>query len=179
MIAMLCAQAAGAQTVVMPEPALDASRAALRDQLLQFRDSLNTVHAAAARLQRDYRQASPAVLSSRARVMSEACARSARNVAPARTTVISVKTNDPARLRRRGEMVRALEQLGAVLSRCQADFQALSRPGQEEKVRGYGNPRAIRVQGSIRQYERALSSFFAAMGIKVFPLGSRVRPLAG
>ena len=62
-------------TVVRAEPVLDAGRATLRDQLLRFRDTLNTIDAAAARLQRDYREASAAALSSRARVMTDACAR--------------------------------------------------------------------------------------------------------
>ena len=166
-------------TVVRPEPVLDAGRASLRDELLRFRDTLNTIDAAAARLQRDYRQASAAALSSRARVMSDACGRSVRNVSPARRAVLAADASDKNRLRRRDEMVQALDRLGAILSRCQADFEAMSRPGQVEDVRGYGNPRAVRVQSAVRQYEKVLASFFAAMGIKVRPLGAGPRPLAG
>jgi aminoglycoside phosphotransferase (APT) family kinase protein len=89
-------------TVVRPEPALDASRAALRDALLRFRDTLNSIDAAAFRLQRDYRQASMASLTYRARVMREACARSVRNLPPTRQAVLAANASDDRRLRLRG-----------------------------------------------------------------------------
>jgi hypothetical protein len=176
---LLTAPAVSAQTVILPAPALDERRAALRDELLRFRDTLNTIDAAAARLQRDFRQASTASLLSRARVMRDACARSVRNVAPARTAVLAAEANDKRRLTRRAEMIEALDRLRGVLHRCQSDFEAMGRPGQEESVRGYGNQRAIQVQSALRQYERALASFFGAMGIKVRPLGARRSPVTG
>lgn len=177
---MLWAQTLAAQgTVVVPEPPLDTARATLREELLRFRDTLNSIDAAAARLQRDFRQASTASLTSRANVMRDACARSARNVAPARKAVIAAETSDERRLRRRREMVQALDQLHSVLTRCETDFGDLGRTGQGEKVRGYGNDRAVRVRSALRKYEQALGRFFSAMGIKVTPLGSTVRPLAG
>lgn len=166
-------------TVVLPEPALDVGRATLRDELLRFRDTLNSIDAAAARLQRDFRQASTAALLYRARVMSDACARSLRNIAPARKAVLAADASDQRRRKTRGEMVQALDRLRAVLSHCEAEFGSFSRPGEGERVRGYGNNRAVRVQGAVRQYERVLASFFSAMGIKVHPLGASSRPLAG
>lgn len=176
----LCPGALAAQaSVVVPEPALDASRAALRDHLLRFRDTLNTIDAAAARIQRDYKTASGAALSSRARVMTDACARSGRNVLPARRAVLAAPTSDSTRLRSRTQLIRAIDELRVQLSRCEAVFAALSRPGQEEKVRGYGNDRAVRVQGALRRYERVLASFFSAMGIKVSPLGVTAQRAAG
>lgn len=176
----ICPAALAAQgTVVSPEPALDVGRATLRDHLLQFRDTLNSIDAAAARLQRDYQAASGAALSSRARVMTDACARSGRNVLPARRAVLAADTSSSSRLRSRTQLIRALDELRVVLSRCEADFAALSRLGQEEKVRGYGNDRAVRVQGALRRYERVLAGFFSAMGIKVSPLGATARPAVG
>jgi len=179
-ISMLFTQNLAAQgTVVRPEPALDAGRATLRDALLRFRDSLSSIDAAAARLQRDYRQASTASLLSRARVMHEACARSVRNLPPSRQAVLAADASDGRRLRRRNEMVGALDQLQKALSRCESDFGVMSRPGQEERVRGYGNDRAVRVQAALRRYERVLGTFFNAMDIKVSPLGVEARPVAG
>src|SRR3954471_525743 len=92
-------------TVVVPEPALDADRATLRDELLQFRDTLSTIDAAAARLQRDNAGASPEALVSRARVMSDACARSVRNTPPARKSVLAADANNTARIQRQKEML--------------------------------------------------------------------------
>lgn len=177
---MLFAQSLAAQgTVVRPEPVLDAGRATLRDALLQFRDSLNSIDAAASRLQRDYRQASPASLTSRARVMREACARSVRSLPATRKAVLAAAASDEQRLRRRGEMVAALDQLQKALARCESDFITMSRPGEAERVRGYANDRAVRVQTALRRYERVLGTFFNAMKIKVSPLGTQAGPLAG
>ena len=179
LIGMLCARSLAAQgTVVVPEPPLDSARASLRDELLRFRDTLNSIDAAAARLQRDFRQASTASLTSRARVMRDACARSARNVAPARKAVIAADASNERRLRQRKEMVNALDELRGVLTRCEAVFGDMSRPGQGETVRGYGNDRAVRIRSALRKYEQALGRFLTAMGIKVAPLGSGDRSAA-
>ncbi len=159
-------------TVVVPEPALDAARTTLRDELLKFRDTLNTIDAAAARLQRDNRLASLAVLSSRARIMTAACANSGRNLPSARDAVRAADASDKHRSKTQGELIRAMDRLAGVLSRCEAEFAGLSKPGAGEKVRGYANARAVKVQAAIREYERFLASFFNAMGIKVRPLGT-------
>ncbi len=179
-IGLLCAQSLAAQgTVVMPEPPLDAARAALRDELLRLRGTLNSIDAAAGRLQRDFREASTASLISRARVMRDACAQSSRGVAPARKAVLALQPSEDRRAGLRKEMVKALDQLHGTLSRCETDFEALSRPGQGEQVRGYGNDRAIRVLSALRKYEQTLAAFFSGMGIKVTPLGTGAHPLAG
>ena len=166
-------------TVVLPEKALDPARATLRDELLRLRDTLNSIDAAAARLQRDFRQASGAALTSRARVMRDACARSARNVAPARKAVLAAKASGDQQLRLRKDMTQALDRLHDTLVRCNTDFGKLSQPDQGEEVRGYGNHRAVLVQQGLRKYEQTLARFFNAMGIKVRPLGAEGSPLAG
>jgi hypothetical protein len=179
-VTLLFAQNLAAQaTVVRPEPPLDAGRVTLRDALLRFRDSLNSIDAAAARLQRDYRQASTASLVSRARVMREACAGSMRNLPPTRQAVLAADASQGQRLRRRGEMVGALDQLRKALAQCESDFAVMSRTGEGERVRGYGNDRAVRVQAALRKYEGVLAAFFSAMNIKVTPAAAQVRPLAG
>jgi hypothetical protein len=179
-IGMLFAQSLAAQgSVVRPEPALDAGRVALRDALLTFRDSLNSIDAAASRLQRDYRESSVASLLSRARVMHQACARSVRSLPAARKAVLAAEASTKRHAQRRNEMVVALDQLQKALIRCESDFATMSRTGEGERVRGYGNDRASRAQGALRQYERALGVFLSAMGITVTPLGTPARPLAG
>jgi hypothetical protein len=177
---MLFAQTLSAQgTVVRPESKLDAGRTALRDALLQFRDSLNTIDAAASRLQRDYRESSAASLISRARVMRQACARSVGGLPAARTAVLTADASTDRRVRQRTEMLAAMGQLQKALTRCDSDFATMSQAGQAERVRGYGNDRAGRVQAALRKYERALGAFLSAMDIKVTPLGADPRPLAG
>jgi hypothetical protein len=176
---LICAAPASAQTVMRPDPPLDSARAAVRDAILILRDSLNTVDGAAARLQRDFRQASGASLLSRARVMRDACVRSQRTVPPTRRAVLDVEPLEPRRMKHRSELVKAMDHLSSALARCDQDFAAMSRPGQGETVRGYGNDRAIRVQSALRQYENALRGFLGVMGIKVTPLGATPHPSAG
>jgi hypothetical protein len=168
-----------AQTIMRPDPPLDSARAVVRDALLILRDSLNTIDGAAARLQRDFPEASGPSLLSRARVMREACARSERTVAPARKAVVDARLLEPRRIKNRGDLLGAMDHLRRALARCEQDFAAMSRPGQGETVRGYGNDRAIRVQSALRKYENALRGFLGVMGIKVTPLGAPPRPSAG
>jgi hypothetical protein len=168
-----------AQTVVRPEAPLDSARASLRDALLVLRDSLSSIDAAAGRLQRDNQRASGPALVSRARVMADACARSARTIPPTRQAVKSADASSDIRAKRQRELLLAMDQLRDALARCQSDFGGMSKPGQGEQVRGYGNDRASRIQGAIRKYEGVATRFLAAMGIKVTPRGSEPRPLAG
>ena len=168
-----------AQTVMRPDPPLDSVRAGLRDALLVLRDSLTTIDAAAARLQRDYRLASGPALLSRARVMREACAGSIRAVPPTRDAVLGTPIREPHRLKQRSELVREMDRLQKALARCEGEFAAMSRPGEAETVRGYANARAARIQSALRRYDAVLRGFLGAMGIKVTPPGSTPQPAVG
>jgi hypothetical protein len=178
-LSVILAYPLSAQNVVRPAPPLDSARAALRDALLEMRDSLITIDGAAGRLQRDYRAASGASLLSRARVMRDACARSVRTVQPTRNVVLAARLSEPTKVKRRRELIGALDQLKGVLTRCEAEFAAMSQTGQEEQVRGYANDRAVRVQGALRSYEQRVRDFLGAMGIRVAPLGVNPGPTAG
>jgi hypothetical protein len=167
------------QTVIRPDPPLDSARVVIRDALLALRDSLNTVDAAAARLQRDFRQASGPSLLSRARVMHEACAHSGQTLPSARRVVLEAQLSQPRQVQHRKELVAAMDQLSKALVRCELDFAAMSKPGEAETVRGYGNDRAIKAQSAIRKYEIAFSRFLGVMGIKVTPPGANPRTAAG
>ena len=168
-----------AQTVVRPTPPLDPARVALRNAVLVLRDTLVTIDGAAARLQRDYRSASSFLLLSRARIMRDACARSVQTIPPTQEALLAAQLSDPKKLKRRNDLVSALDRLKGVLSRCQSEFAAMSRPDQAETVRGYANDRAVRVQGALRQYEQTLRDFLGLMEIPVSPLGAEPPPMAG
>jgi hypothetical protein len=176
---LLFAPGLAAQTVIRPEPPLDSARASLRSALLVLRDSLNTIDGAAARLQRDYRQASAASLLSRARVMQAACAGSVRTVGPTKQAVREIKLSERQRVKRRAQLLGAMDELGGVLTRCETEFASMGRPGGAETVRGYGNDRAVRVQAAIRKYEQAMVEFLGVMRIRVTPLGANPHELAG
>jgi hypothetical protein len=166
-----------AQTIMRPPPPLDSARAAVRDALLELRDSLDTVGSAAARLQRDYEAASGPALLSRARMMQEACMRSKATVPTARDVVVATKVSEAPRIKQQKALVTALDRLKTELGRCETEFAEMSRPGQSEVVRGYGNDRANRVQEALRSYERSLNQYLGVMRIHVPPSG--VRPSSG
>ncbi|HET6837323.1 MAG TPA: hypothetical protein VFH24_04715 [Gemmatimonadales bacterium] len=178
-LGLVGAQPLRAQVVVQPESPLDSTRASLRDAVLVLRDSLVTIDAAAGRLQRDYREASGASLLSRARVMRDACARSVRTIPGTRSEILNAKLSSSKRLQARTELVSAIDTLKGVLTWCEKEFAAMSRPDQSETVRGYGNDRAVRVLGGLRRYEQSMRNFLALMGIRVTPLGVTPRSAAG
>lgn len=178
--AMLAAGNLSAQaTVIRPEAPLDSMRAGLRDALLILRDSLMSVDGAAVRLQRDFRQTSAASLLSRAQVMHDACARSLRTVQPTKAALTAADLSEPVRVKRRRELLQALDRLHGSLTRCQTNFAAMSQPGQGETVRGYAYVRSEAVQAAIRKYEENLREFFTALGIYVSPAGATPRPTSG
>ena len=171
LLALGVARPLAAQTVMKPRPALDSGQIVLRDAILVLRDSLMTIDGAAGRLQRDYQAASNQALLARARFMSDACSRSVRTIPPTRRVVVAAELYGEKKLERRQELISALDSLKTILSRCEADFADMSRPGQGEQVRGYGNPRALRVQTALRKYEVALREFLQVMGIRLPPAG--------
>jgi hypothetical protein len=178
-LALASALQLSAQTVIRPAPPLDSARAAVRDALVLLSDSLGTIDAAAARLQRDYREASGASLLFRARMMHEACTRSIGMVPPTRERVLATKVSQNQRLKHQRQLVGALDQLKTALNRCESEFAKMSQPGQSETVRGYGNAGATRVQDALRAYDRTLHDFYGVMGIRVVPVGADTRPASG
>ena len=179
LLAVVGSQPLAAQTVVRPAAPLDSARAELRDALVVLRDSLITIDGAAARLQRDFRTASAPSLISRARIIRDACARSLRTVPPTRAALQAANLSHPKRLQLRRELVVAMDTLKGVLRYCETEFSDMSKPGQAEVVRGYGNDHAGRVLAGIRSYERTLRGFLQVMGIRMLPIGAHGRPSAG
>lgn len=167
-----------AQTVIVPAKPLDAPRAKVRDALLVLRDSLITLNAATARLQRDYRHTSTALLSQRARTIADACARSGRVIPGTRSVVSDMPGDSKLRQRTREGLLQSMDSLNAMMGRCHAEFSAMGVPGKGEEVRGYGNRRAEPIIAALHDYDAALNSFFKVWEMDVRPLGARRSPLA-
>jgi hypothetical protein len=167
-----------AQAVVMPTAPLDAARTRVRDAMLVLRDSLMTINGATARLQRDFRQTSAAVLTTRAREVSNACARAVRTIGPTKQVVAAARATNPVPVRSRNALVSSLDSLNGQLSRCATEFGGMAEPGRAEEVRGYGIRRSEPVLKALDDYDRTAEAFFATWGIEVRPLGARPSPLA-
>lgn len=172
----LAAQGSG---LITPDAPLSPARAKLRDALVAFRDSLGAIDAAAARLQRDYQQASAAALESRAHVVELSCAAAGRTLSAARN---AVKASDAARasqISSRDALLKQLDKLSPPLGRCQTEFAALSARGKGDEVRDYANRRIEPTIQAIRAYEPVVQRFVAAMGFSI-QVRSRQQPvLAG
>jgi hypothetical protein len=179
MVGMLAASSLAGQTVMRSAPPLDSASATLRDALVVLRDSLATIDGAAARLQRDYQTTSGQALLSRARMMRDACARSVKTVPPTRKVLLSTEVSGDQKIKHRRELVSAMDSLRRVLVGCETEFTSMSQPGQGERVRGFGNDRAVRVQTELRRYDHVLMSFLQTMGIRIRPLGAGTSGSAG
>lgn len=178
-LVLLAAHPLGAQTVVRPEPTLDSAQVALRDAILVLRDSLVTIDGAAARLQRDYRATSGPSLVSRAKVMRDACARSIRTIPSTRQAVLDAQLASRDKIRGREHLVVALDTLQGALRWCETEFDGMSKLEQAERIRDYGNDRAVKVLSAIRRYEQRMRNFMGLMGIPVTPLGATSSALSG
>ena len=90
--------------------------------------------------------------------MYEACARSGSDgSAGSAGSQAGPRLNQPVKVERRQELVEAMDHLTQALGTCETEFAAMSKPGEAERVRGYANDRATKVQGAMRSYEHVLA----------------------
>jgi hypothetical protein len=171
----LTAQAA----ILLPDKPLPPAHARMQDAAYVLRDTLFVVSSAAARLRRDFRTTSAASLESRAREMRDACAATGRNIATPRAVLAETASDSPLSEREKVRLLAAYDALARSAERCVEEFRPLAEPGSGEEVRGYGNRRAATMVEGIREYERALDSYFRSMRIPNRPRGAKPNPLAG
>lgn len=166
-------------TMVLPDKPLPPEHARVQDAAYVLRDTLYAVTGAAARLNRDFRQTSDALLLSRAREMTLACAAVARNITPPRTVLTETPTDTRLREREKQRLLGAFDDLAGAAAVCASRFEALSAQPKGDEIRGYGNRDAAVMVREIREYESALDGYFRAMNIPNRPRGARANPLAG
>ncbi len=166
-------------TLILPDKPLPPAHARMQAAAYVLRDTLFAVTSAAARLQRDFRTTSDASLLSRARDIAAACASAERNIATPRAVLGETPADTRLREREKQRLSGAYEQLAVATRTCVQEFQTLTRPGQGEAIRGYGNRHASNVVAEIRRYQSALDGYFRAMNIPNRPRGAPENPLAG
>jgi hypothetical protein len=164
-----------AQAVVQPAPTLDSTQSVIQRSVHSLRDSLTVVQAASARIARDIRTTSDAVLRARARQMAAGCSAASRASTSTRVVVIGANRPEPDPRGLRRGMEQALDELKAQLDRCVVEFQGLVTPARAQELRDYGIGRGLKVQQAIRRYELTVRSyFFGATGVRYLP-GQRGR----
>jgi hypothetical protein len=181
LIAPLAARPLAAQQGVWvgPQAPLDSSRAALRDAVIRLRDSVSSVGAAAAALQRDFQRTSAQSLVSRARALRDACSGAVATAPGTREVIAHTPMPDNTARSRQAAAIAQLDSLTQVLQACMRDFEELSRPGQGERVRNYANERADRIQPAAGRYHVAIKGLLDALQIEIRPRGAPANPLAG
>ncbi len=173
---LLLAPAAQAQQVVTPNTRapLSPEKEKIHSALVTLRDSLLVVQTAGGRLERDLRSSSDAVLRSRARSITAACASSSRAAASAQQTVSGSPepAKDPKKTRQ--AMLASLKDLRASLDKCTTDFTSYIDPAHAEDLRGYGVSRSSKTDDAIQRYGVPLQQYLGVLDIVIDPeLGAR------
>jgi hypothetical protein len=168
---LLLCPAAHAQQVVTPNTRapLSPEKAKIHVALVTLRDSLLAVQTAGGRLERDLRSSSDAVLRSRARTISAACASSSRAAASAQQTISASPepAKDPKKTRQ--ALLASLKDLRASLDKCTTDFTSYIDPAQAEDLRGYGVSRSSKTDVAIQRYGVPLQSYLGVVDIAIDP----------
>jgi hypothetical protein len=169
---------AGQGGFIRPEPKLDPATAQVRNSFLQLRDTLHTIAAASARLQRDVRVGTDAAIVSHARTVLYGCASSLRGVDRAKTGMLDSPLAARAPAPRKTALERSFLELRGALDRCSSEFKEMSAPGKPSEIRDYGVSRSLRTQAAVQAFENSALSYLQAVGIKVRPYGSGASPFA-
>ena len=164
------ARALDAQAVVQPDPILDSTQSVIQRSVHSLRDTLALVQAASARIARDIRTTSDAVLRARARQLAGDCTAASRTITGTRAVVVSANRPKPDPRKLRPGMEQALDELKAQLDRCVVEFRGLATPEKAQELRDYGIGRGQKIQQAIRRYELGVRSyFFGATGVRYLP----------
>ncbi|HEU4698944.1 MAG TPA: hypothetical protein VFS40_07185 [Gemmatimonadales bacterium] len=148
-----------------PAPTPDAARAKVRGALVALGDSLQTVSAAIARIERAPGSPSDALQLSRARVMGRACGGAATQLVATRRMVRESAIPGARVKAAQAEYLRALDKLHGTLGWCDSTFLAMSQPGKAEEAREWGMNRASRVRAALAEYQQVLLAYGGALGI--------------
>ena len=175
---LLLAPAAHAQQVITPNTRapLTPEKAKIHAALVTLRDSLLGVQTAGGRLERDLRSSSDAVLRSRARTMSAACASSSRAAVSAEQTISASPdpVKDPKKTRQ--ALVASLKDLRASLDKCATDFTTYTDPAHANDLRGYGVSRSSKTDDAIQRYGGTLQHYLGVVDIVIEPELGAARP---
>jgi len=173
---LLLSPAAQAQQVITPNTRapLSPEKEKIHNALVTLRDSLLVVQTAGGRLERDLHGSSDAVLRSRARTISAACASSSRAAASAQQTISGSPepAKDPKKTRQ--ALLASLKDLRASLDKCTTDFTSYIDPAHAEDLRGYGVSRSSKTDDAIQRYGVPLQQYLGVLDIVIDPqLGAR------
>jgi len=165
-------------SVVMPRR-LAPEQEAVKREYLRFRDTLNLVEAASARLVRDMGRTSDAAMSARARTVQAGCVASLAMYDSALVRITALNPDNPKTQRDRKHLLEAFSELNQSLKECDESFGRMAKPENIEELRGYGMSRGTRLRAGIHRFNGAARGYLTSVGIEVRPIGAGANPLAG
>jgi len=176
--AALVVAAGGVQAqVVVANDTLPAEKQVVRDILLQQRDSLHTILAAAAQLRRDHATASNELTFSRGRTFLRGCRRSLATIDPTRSTIAASDWDDEYQNGRRDELIVEMEVLNLALGSCDEEWSQYATPTEAEQIRTTGLMSADSLVAIIHQYENVVAAYYKVLDIRVQPPGGSSRSI--
>lgn len=151
----------------------------MRDSYLSIRDTLRSVSAKSATLQRDVRTSSDAVLLSRARGLEAACNASLRHLDRSRELMLASNPGQRVPAPRRTTLDRSFIELRATLTACGQAYREMSKRERVGEMRSRGVNQAVKNQQTIRSFEAAAEPYMLSLGVRIRPYGSGANPYAG
>jgi len=156
-----------AQQFVKKSAALSPGQQQSQDAVMMLRDSVTAAQAALAQLSRDFEQASPQSLESRAARIGERCAAGSRTVPVSRQLLRGAELGTPEMNTGRKMMLETFDRTASALAECEKTFTPLGKPGKGEEVRGYGNHLAEPIRKKLGQFDTAVPPFARALQLDV------------
>jgi hypothetical protein len=151
----------------------------VRDSYLSIRDTLRSVSAKSAILQRDARSSSDAVLLSRARGLDAACRASLRHLDRSREMMLAPGPGQRVPAPRRTALDRSFIELRATLTACGQEYRELSKRERVGEMRTRGVNQALKNQQAVRSFEAAADPYLLSLGVRIRPYGAGANPYAG
>ncbi len=165
-------------SMVLPKR-LAPEQEAVKSEYLRFRDTLNAVEAASARLVRDMGRTSDAAMSARAKTVQAGCVASLAMYDSALVRITALNPDNPKTQRDRKHLLESFGELHQGLQECDEGYGRLAKPENIEELRGYSMGRGTRLRATIHRFNGAARAYLTSVGIEVRPIGAGENPLAG
>ncbi len=155
----------GQMVVVRPQE-LDSARAEVLATFKEIRDTVRTVEAAVAQLERGFAAASNQLLSSRSRRLAAACESSLRNMPRARAVAAGHSWSEDLATRWQQDLVADIDHLSGVLQECSERWRSYSEGGEMTALRQNGLSQARSVGHEVLEFHGMIESYYKVLGIR-------------
>lgn len=157
--------------MVVTNDTLPPSKQIVRDILVPQRDSLHTILAAAAQLQRGHTTASVELLFARGQTLLRACQRSLATSDTTRVLIEAGGWDEEIQNRRKNELIAEMDVLNQALGQCDQAWTRFATLEHAEEIRTRGLEAADSLVATIHHYENVVAGYYRVLDIYVQPQG--------